>query len=276
MIQANTNFVVERKFFGGVIPSIDAGCIRGLFHSLRKRISDAYNVTVTEDDTIDLMAVTTDAVRDFYAKNPKTKSDRIYIYVSTNARCSQYRVDVYGNRDDFTIIKQTADYDIAAQKETEEFDAEWGFTPIDDDDGFRRVYKVTYDNKETSLTKEQLTDFKIAAKKRDLHYDVKRDTGAELAYYMMQLGFDYSVKKPTKDDPLVASFYGKSAYLTEKQCAYMNWIIMMAFDNVSDPPKIMISEYKGTEEGLEKAYEAIYNTNTLDNNPIIKLGGAEV
>lgn len=244
MIQANTNFTVERKFFGSVIPSIDTDSIRGLFASLRKRINDAYNVTVTEDDTMDLMSVTVDSIRDFYAKNPKTKSERIYVYVSTNARCSEYQVEVCGDRGDNQIIKQTADYNRAEQKETEEFDETWGFTPIDDDDGFRRVYKVTYDNKETSLTEDRLVEFEKAAKKRNLKYDVKRDTGAELSFYMTQLGFSDSPKKPTKEDPLVASFYGKSAYLTEEQCAYMNWIIMMAFDNVSDPPKIMISEYK--------------------------------
>lgn len=247
MIRANTNFLVERKFFGGVIPSIDVERINSMFHSLRNRINDAYGVTVTAVDTDDLMSATVDAIREFYAKNPKTKAEHIRIYVSTNARCTEYRIDVcgyggYGS--DEHVTKQTEDYDQAEQKETEEFDDTWGFRPIDDDDGFRRVYKVTYDNKETSLTEEELAEFVKAAKKRDLHYNVKRDTAAELSYYMMQLGFDDSVKKPTKDNPLVASFYGQSAYLTERQCAYMNWIISKAFDNVSDPPKIMLNEYK--------------------------------
>ena len=244
MIQANTNFTVERKFFGSVIPSINVDSIRGLFHSLRKRINDAYNVTVTEDDTADLMSVTVDAIRDFYARNPNTKADRIYIYVSTNARCSEYQVDVCGYGKDEQITKQTADYDRAEQKETDEFDSTWGFKPIDDDDGFRRVYKVTYDNKETSLTEDRLVEFEKVANTLNLEYDVKRDTSAELSYYMTQLGFDDKPKKPTKEDPLVAIFHGQSAYLTENQCAYMNWIISKAFDNVSNPPKIMISEYK--------------------------------
>lgn len=245
MIRANTNFLVERKFFGGVIPSIDVERIRQMFDLLRKRINDAYNVTVTEDDTADLMSVTVDAIRDFYAKNTKIRSESIYIYVETNAKCSEYQIVVRGYGDDKQITKQTADYDRAVQQETEEFDETWGFMPIDDDDGFRRVYKVTYDNKETSLTEDRLVEFEKVAKKRNLHYDVKRDKDAELAYYMIQLGFDDSVKKPTKDNPLVASFYGQSAYLTERQCAYMNWIISKVFDEVKDPPKMMISEYKG-------------------------------
>lgn len=245
MIRANTNFSVERKFFGGVIQSIDVERIRQMFDLLRKRINDAYNVTVTEDDTADLMSATVDAIRDFYAKNTKIRSESIYIYVETNAKCSEYQIVVRGYGDDKQITKQTADYDRAVQQETEEFDETWGFTPIDDDDGFRRVYKVTYDNKETSLTEDLLVEFEKVAKKRNLHYDVKRDTGAELSFYMTQLGFSDSQKKPTKEDPLVAIFYGQSAYLTEEQCAFMNWIIMKAFDNLSNPPKIMINEYKG-------------------------------
>lgn len=245
MIRANTNFLVERKFFGGVIPSIDYKRINLMFHSLRNRINDAYNVTVTEDDTADLMSATVDAIREFYTRNPKTKADHIYIYVDTNARCTEYRIDVCGYGSDKQITKKTADYEHAEQKETEEFDETWGFTPIDDDDdGFRRVYKVTYDNKETSLTEEEFSEFVKAAKKRNLAYDVKRNKGAELEYYMTQLGFDGSVKKPTKDKPMVLSFYGKSAYLTDEQCAYMNWVISKVFDEVNDPPKIMISEYK--------------------------------
>lgn len=245
MIRANTNFSVERKFFGGVIPSIDSERINSMFHSLRNRINDAYNVTVTEDDTMDLMSATVDAIRYFYSRNPKTKADRISIYVSTNARCTEYRIDVCGYGSDEQVTKQTEDYDQAEQKETEEFDENWGFTPIDDDDGFRRVYKITYDNKEASLTEEEFSEFVKAAKKRDLQYAVKRDTGAELAYYMTQLGFDDSVKKPTKDKPMVLSFYGKSAYLTDEQCAYMNWVISKVFDEVNDPPKMLINEYKG-------------------------------
>lgn len=245
MIRANTNFLVERKFFGGVIPSIDVERIRQMFDTLRKRINDAYNVTVTGDDTADLMSATVDAIRDFYANNPKIRSEHIYIYVETNAKCSEYQIVVRGNGNDKQIIKQTADFDRAVQKETEEFDAAWGFEPIDDDDGYRRMYKVTYDHKETSLTEEQLAEFKKVANKRDLHYDVKRDIGAELSYYMTQLGFDDIPKKPTKDKPMVLSFYGKSAYLTDEQCAYMNWVISKVFDEVKDPPKMMISEYKG-------------------------------
>ena len=244
MIRANTNFLVERKFFGGVIPSIDVERIRQMFDTLRKRINDAYNVTVTGDDTADLMSETVDAIRFFYTRNSKTKADRISIYVSTNARCTEYRIDVCGYGSDEQVTKKTDDYDQAEQKETEEFDETWGFLPIDDDDGFRRMYKVTYDNKEASMTEEEFSEFVKAAKKRDLHYDVKRDKGAELAYYMTQLGFDDSVKKPTKDKPMVLSFYDKSAYLTDEQCAYMNWVISKVFDEVKDPPKMMISEYK--------------------------------
>lgn len=245
MIQANTNFPIERKFFGGVIQSIDVESIRGLFNSLRKRINDAYNVTVTEDDTMDLMKVSVDTIRDFYVRNPKTKSDRIYIYISTNARCSEYRVDVCGDRGDDQITKQTADYDLAAQQETKEFDETWGFEPIDDDDGFRRVYKVTYDNKEALFTEEELAEFKKAANKRNLRYKFERCRGAELAYYMTQLGFDDIPKKPTKDKPMVLSFNGQSAYLTDNQCRYMNWVIMKVFDEVQDPPKMILNEYKG-------------------------------
>lgn len=244
MIRANTNFSVERKFFGGVIPSIDSERINSLFHSLRNRINDAYNVTVTEDDTMDLMSATVDAIRFFYTRNPKTKADRIYIYVSTNARCTEYRIDVCGYGKDEQITKQTADYEQAEQKETEEFDDTWGFTPIDDDDGFRRVYKVTYDNKETSFTEEELADFEKAAKKRGLEYEVKRNRGAELEYYMAQLGFDETDKTPTKDKPMVLTFMGESAYLTDKQCAYMNWIISKVFDEINDPPRMILNEYK--------------------------------
>lgn len=141
--------------------------------------------------------------------------------------------------------EKTDDYDQAEQKETEEFDETWGFRPIDDDDGFRRMYKVTYDNKEASMTEEEFSEFVKAAKKLDLDYNVTRDKDAELAYYMIQLGFDDSPKKPTKDKPMVLYFYSKSAYLTDEQCAYMNWIISKVFDEVKDPPKMMISEYKG-------------------------------
>ena len=106
------------------------------------------------------------------------------------------------------------------------------------------MYKITYDNKETSLTEEQLADFTKAANKRGLRYEVKRNRGAELAYYMTQLGFDDSPKKPTKDKPMVLSFNGQSAYLTENQCAYMNWIISKVFDDINDPPKMILNEYK--------------------------------
>lgn len=244
MIRANTNFSVERKFFGGVIPSVDSERINAMFHALRNRIKDAYNVTVTEDDTMDLMSATVDAISVFYTRNPKTKADRIYIYVSTNARCTEYRIVVSGYGKNEEITKQTADYDQAEQKETEEFDDTWGFTPIDDDDGFRRVYKVTYDNKEASFTEDKLADFAKAAKKLDLLYSVKRNRGAELEYYMTQLGFDDSPKKPTKDKPMVLSFNGQSAYLTDKQCAYMNWIISKVFDELNDPPRMILNEYK--------------------------------
>ena len=248
MIRANTNFLVDRKFFGGVIPSIDVEQIRRMFDTLRKRINDVYNVTVTGDDTADLMSATVDAIRDFYEKNPKIRSEHIYIYVETNAKCSEYQIVVRGDGYDKQITKQTEDYDLAEQQETKEFDEAWGFTPIDDDDGFRRVYKVTYDNKETSLTEEQLAEFKKVANKRDLCYKVERNKDAELAYYMTQLGFDETPKTPTKDKPMVLSFYGKSAYLTGYQCAYMNWIIHKVFDEVKDPPKMILNEYKEAKQ----------------------------